>query len=73
MLATRPIKPAPAPAAKTAPHALRAIVVPFLAELRRRAPNFRVSVRGIDEDRLRTQLEQGCGNRLNARAYRARL
>jgi DNA-binding transcriptional LysR family regulator len=40
-------------------YALRAVVVPFLTTLRTRAPNIRVVVRPIDEDRLRTQFERG--------------
>ncbi|MBR0824428.1 LysR family transcriptional regulator [Bradyrhizobium manausense] len=40
-------------------YALRAVVVPFLSALRQRAPNIRVAVRPIDEDRMRGQFERG--------------
>lgn len=40
-------------------YALRAVVVPFLAALRTRAPHIRVAVRQIDDDRLRSQFERG--------------
>lgn len=40
-------------------YALRAVVVPLLAVLRQQAPGIRVSVVGVDNDRLQTQCEQG--------------
>lgn len=40
-------------------YALRAVVVPFIAVLRRRAPGIRVSVRPIENDRVQDQLERG--------------
>lgn len=40
-------------------YAMRAIVVPFLAALRRQAPHIRVAVLPIDDERLAGQLERG--------------
>ena len=40
-------------------YALRAIVDPFIRELRRRAPAMRLAVRGIDEANVRQLLEKG--------------
>lgn len=40
-------------------YALRAVVVPFLAALRTRAPHVRIALRPIDEDRMRSQFERG--------------
>lgn len=40
-------------------YALRAVVVPFLAHLRQRAPGIRVRVRPVEEAQLPTQLAQG--------------
>lgn len=40
-------------------YALRSVVVPFLSELRQRAPNIRVSVQPIDGQTLQTHLDQG--------------
>lgn len=40
-------------------YALRAIAVPFLSALKRRAPHIRVAVRPIEDDRLQAQLERG--------------
>ena len=40
-------------------YALRAVVVPFLAALRTHAPNIRIAVRPIEEDRMRNQFERG--------------
>jgi DNA-binding transcriptional LysR family regulator len=40
-------------------YALRAVAVPFLSALRRRAPAMRVAVLPIDDGRLQSQLERG--------------
>ncbi|MBF8659426.1 LysR family transcriptional regulator [Pseudomonas putida] len=40
-------------------YALRAVVVPFLGALRQQAPNIRVSVLPIDDQKLPAQLERG--------------
>ena len=40
-------------------YALQAVVVPFLAELRRRAPRIRVAVRPADNGRVQAQFENG--------------
>lgn len=40
-------------------YALRAIVVPFLAALRARAPGIKVAVRPIDDERVQSQLKRG--------------
>lgn len=40
-------------------YALRAVVVPFLSALRQRAPNIRIAVRPIDDERVPVQLERG--------------
>ncbi|RYD84338.1 MAG: LysR family transcriptional regulator [Verrucomicrobiaceae bacterium] len=40
-------------------YALRVVVVPFLSALRQRAPNVRVSVLPIDDQKLQSQLDRG--------------
>lgn len=40
-------------------YALRAVVVPFLAALRRQAPGIRVAVRPVEDDRIQAQFERG--------------
>lgn len=40
-------------------YALRAVVVPFMAALRQRAPGMRVAARSIDDARVQAQLERG--------------
>lgn len=40
-------------------YALQAVVVPFLAQLRQRAPGVRVAVRPVEDDRVQTQFERG--------------
>jgi DNA-binding transcriptional LysR family regulator len=40
-------------------YALRAVVVPFLSALRKKAPNIRVSVQPVDHQELQSQLDRG--------------
>jgi DNA-binding transcriptional LysR family regulator len=40
-------------------YALRAVVLPFLRELRKQAPNIRVAVRPVDSQTLHAQLDRG--------------
>ncbi len=40
-------------------YALQAVVVPFLAKLRRRAPGIRVAIRPVEDDRVQMQFERG--------------
>lgn len=40
-------------------YVLQAVVVPFLAKLRRRAPGIRVAVRPVEDDRVQAQFERG--------------
>ncbi|MCB4767750.1 LysR family transcriptional regulator [Ancylobacter sp. Lp-2] len=40
-------------------YALQAVVVPFLAKLRRRAPGVRVAVRPVEDERVQAQFERG--------------
>ena len=40
-------------------YALQAVIVPFLAKLRRRAPGIRVAIRPVEDDRVQMQFERG--------------
>lgn len=40
-------------------YALQAVVVPFLAKLRPRAPGIRVAIRPVEDDRVQAQFERG--------------